>query len=75
MLTSVTGKELFSAASDDTKMMIGYTLSSSVDFAVADNVILRAEYRYSDFGKKKFKDKIELKYKTNDLRIGVAYKF
>ncbi|OPB34763.1 outer membrane protein [Bartonella taylorii] len=73
--TSVTGKEPFSATSDDTKMMIGYTLGGGVDFAVADNVILRAEYRYSDFGKKKFKDEIELKYKTNDLRIGVAYKF
>ncbi|WP_208434569.1 outer membrane protein [Bartonella taylorii] len=73
--TSITGKEPFSATLDDTKIMIGYTLGGGVDFAVADNVILRAEYRYSDFGKKKFKDEIELKYKTNDLRIGVAYKF
>ncbi|EJF79572.1 hypothetical protein MCO_01138 [Bartonella sp. DB5-6] len=75
MSTSITGTEPFNAISDDTKMMIGYTLGGGVDFAMADNVILRAEYRYSDFGKKKFKDEIELNYKTNDFRIGVAYKF
>ncbi|AQX30694.1 outer membrane protein [Bartonella schoenbuchensis] len=56
--------------------MVGYTLGGGVDFAMADNVILRAEYRYSDFGKQKFaKDKLELDYQTNDFRVGVAYKF
>ncbi|WP_455482127.1 outer membrane protein [Bartonella sp. B35(2025)] len=61
---------------DETKMMVGYTLGGGVDFAVLDNVIVRAEYRYSDFGKKKFaKEKLEVRYKTNDVRVGVAYKF
>ncbi|ENN95303.1 outer membrane protein [Bartonella vinsonii] len=61
---------------DETKTMIGYTVGGGIDFAMLDNVIVRAEYRYSDFGKKKFaKEKIELKYKTNDFRVGVAYKF
>ncbi|WP_208437739.1 outer membrane protein [Bartonella taylorii] len=61
---------------DETKMMVGYTLGGGFDFAVLDNVILRAEYRYSDFGKKKFaKEKFEINYKTNDFRVGVAYKF
>ncbi|ENN94747.1 outer membrane protein [Bartonella vinsonii] len=73
--TSITGAEPFNATSDVTRAMIGYTLGGGVDFAVTDKVIARAEYRYSDFGKKKFKDEIELKYKTNDLRIGLAYKF
>ncbi|MGL2349728.1 outer membrane protein, partial [Helicobacter pylori] len=60
----------------DTKMMVGYTVGGGIDFAMADNVILRAEYRYSDFGKQKFvKDKLELSYQTNDFRVGVAYKF
>ncbi|WP_455466349.1 outer membrane protein [Bartonella sp. B39] len=62
--------------SDETKTLVGYTLGGGVDFTIADNVILRAEYRYSDFGKKKYsKDKYELDYKTNDFRVGVAYKF
>ncbi|GAA5098373.1 outer membrane protein [Bartonella acomydis] len=62
--------------SDETKTMVGYTLGGGVDFAMLDNVILRAEYRYSDFGKKKFvEERLEIKYKTNDFRVGVAYKF
>ncbi|WP_019220523.1 outer membrane protein [Bartonella senegalensis] len=61
---------------DEKKTMIGYTLGGGVDFAMTDNVIVRAEYRYSDYGKKKFADeKIEMRYKTNDFRVGVAYKF
>ncbi|EJF85732.1 outer membrane protein [Candidatus Bartonella washoeensis] len=61
---------------DEKKTMVGYTLGGGVDFAMADNVIVRAEYRYSDFGKKKFaNEKIEMGYKTNDFRVGVAYKF
>ncbi|WP_375623803.1 porin [Bartonella sp. TT119HLJHH] len=61
---------------DETKTMIGYTLGGGVDFSLLDNVIVRAEYRYSDFGKKKFvKEKLEINYKTNDFRVGVAYKF
>lgn len=61
---------------DEKKTMIGYTLGGGVDFAMTDNVLVRAEYRYSDFGKKKFlQDKLEMGYKANDFRVGVAYKF
>lgn len=62
--------------SDETKVMIGYSLGAGVDFEVVDNIVVRAEYRYSSFGKKKFaQDKINFDYKTNDFRVGVAYKF
>ncbi|MET3560405.1 outer membrane immunogenic protein [Bartonella japonica] len=62
--------------SDETKSFIGYTLGAGVDLAMTNNVIVRADYRYSDFGKKKFSnDKYETSYKTNDFRVGVAYKF
>ncbi|WP_139412817.1 outer membrane protein [Bartonella mastomydis] len=61
---------------DETKTLVGFTLGAGVDFAMTDNVLLRAEYRYSDYGKKKyFNDTKELQYKTNDFRVGVAYKF
>ncbi|VEJ44854.1 outer membrane protein [Bartonella vinsonii] len=61
---------------DETKTLVGYTLGAGVDFAMTDNVLLRAEYRYSDYGKKKyFKDTAELQYRINDFRVGVAYKF
>ncbi|MCZ2158098.1 porin family protein [Bartonella sp. 220] len=61
---------------DKTKTFVGYTIGGGVDFAMTDNVLLRAEYRYSDFGKKSFvKDSNKINYKTNDFRVGVAYKF
>ncbi|MET3560408.1 opacity protein-like surface antigen [Bartonella japonica] len=71
------GREISSKnLTDETKTMIGYTLGGGIDFAMLDNLIVRAEYRYSDFGKKKFaKEKLEISYKTNDFRVGVAYKF
>ncbi|UTO29283.1 outer membrane protein [Bartonella harrusi] len=72
---SITGEVPLNETSDVTKTMFGYTLGGGIDFAMTDNLIMRAEYRYSDFGKKKFDDKIEIKYKTNDFRAGIAYKF
>lgn len=61
---------------DEKKTMVGYTFGGGIDFAMADNIIVRAEYRYSDFGKKKFAhERVETSYKTNDFRVGVAYKF
>ncbi|WP_208437740.1 porin [Bartonella taylorii] len=70
------GKTISGNTIDKTKMFIGFTLGGGIDFAMTDNVLLRAEYRYSDFGKKKFvKDGNEFSYKTNDFRVGVAYKF
>ncbi|WP_375673191.1 porin [Bartonella sp. TS82HLJMH] len=71
------GAEIASAkVFDETKTMVGFTVGGGVDFAMTDNVLLRAEYRYSDFGKKAFvKDGDKIAYKTNDFRVGVAYKF
>ncbi|MCZ2204024.1 outer membrane protein [Bartonella sp. A05] len=66
----------FETLSDEKNTMVGYTLGAGVELAMLSNIILRAEYRYSDFGKKEFAKKaIEVDYKTNDFRIGVAYKF
>ncbi|PIT68970.1 outer membrane protein [Bartonella tribocorum] len=73
--TVITGDDPFNKTSDVTKTMIGYTIGGGIDFAMTDNLVVRAEYRYSDFGKKKFKDKIEVKYRTNDFRAGIAYRF
>ncbi|WP_375618015.1 MULTISPECIES: porin [unclassified Bartonella] len=71
------GAEIASATvSDASKTMVGFTVGGGIDFAMTDNVLLRAEYRYSDFGKKAFvKDGDKFAYKTNDFRVGVAYKF
>ncbi|GAA5105778.1 porin [Bartonella jaculi] len=75
-VTDASGKTVSTKEADKTMTMVGYTLGGGVDFAMTDNVLLRAEYRFSDFGKKKFvKDGAEFNYKTNDFRVGVAYKF
>ncbi|WP_074381093.1 outer membrane protein [Bartonella doshiae] len=78
---SITGKDTGRVIasgniSDEKKTLVGYSLGAGVDLAMTDNIIVRAEYRYSDFGKKKFsKNKYEISYKTNNFRVGVAYKF
>ncbi len=56
--------------------MVDFTLGGGIDFAMTDHILLRAEYCYSDFGKKEFKkDYLKLGYKSNDFRISIAYKF
>lgn len=61
------------------KIRAGWTIGGGVDYAVTDNVILRAEYRYNDFGKQSFdfnnSANFSRKLSSNDIRIGVAYKF
>ncbi len=69
-------KEVSATVFDKTKTMVGFTLGGGIDFAMTDHILLRAEYCYSDFGKKEFKkDYLKLGYKTNDFHVGVAYKF
>lgn len=57
----------------------GWTVGGGVDYAVTDNVILRAEYRYTNFGKQNFdfgnSTSYGRKFSSNDIRIGIAYKF
>lgn len=79
---------------DQKKSMVGYTVGAGLNFAATDNLLIRAEYRYTDYGKKKLSaenqaephqngqynqrannDYGESGYKTNDFRIGIAYKF
>ncbi|MCZ2203348.1 outer membrane protein [Bartonella sp. A05] len=64
------------------QMKIGYTLGGGLDVAVTDNIAVRAEYRYTDFGEIPFvydaayPDRMKKgSYKTNDFRAGVAFKF
>ncbi len=61
---------------DKTKTMVSFTLGGGIDFAMTDHILLCAQYRYSDFGKKECKKGyLKLGYKTNDFHVGVAYKF
>jgi len=63
---------------DASKTKTGWTAGAGIDYAMTDNILLRLEYRYTDFGKKTFDygdNSLRTKFKTNDFRVGVAYKF
>jgi outer membrane immunogenic protein len=60
--------------------LVGWNIGTGFEYAMRDNVIFRAEYRYTDFGTDHFPNaysgpltKIELQ--THDVRLGIAYKF
>lgn len=61
------------------KTRAGWTIGGGVDYAATDNVILRLEYRYTDFGKLNVNlnnaADFSRKLTTNDIRMGIAYKF
>ena len=63
------------------KTKTGWTIGGGADYALTDNVIMRLEYRYTDFGKRDhdFGEGVEGSFNgkttTNDIRLGVAYKF
>ncbi|PWL19354.1 porin family protein [Falsochrobactrum shanghaiense] len=63
----------------ESKTHTGWTIGGGFDYAATDNVILRLEYRYTDYGKKDYDFgtdySVENKFKTHDVRLGVAYKF
>jgi len=62
----------------NSRTLNGWTVGVGADYAVLDNVLLRAEYRYNDYGDETYNDgtsSYKIDYKTNDLRVGVAYKF
>ncbi|WP_273722587.1 outer membrane protein [Bartonella sp. AU18XJBT] len=55
--------------------MVVFTLGGGIDFSMTNHILLRAEYRYLDFGKKELKKGyLKLGYKSNDFHRGVAYK-
>lgn len=62
----------------DSKTLTGWTAGAGIDYAATDNILLRLEYRYTDFGNNDFDfGDISTRgsYKTNDIRLGIAYKF
>ncbi|KAB2690326.1 outer membrane protein [Brucella tritici] len=62
----------------ESKTLTGWTAGAGVDYAATDNVIVRLEYRYTDYGDKDFNlggFNVNDDFKTNEVRLGVAYKF
>ncbi|MBC2884190.1 porin family protein [Ochrobactrum sp. CM-21-5] len=62
----------------DSNTLTGWTIGGGVDYAATDNVIVRLEYRYTDYGDKDFDfggATVNDDFRTNEIRLGVAYKF
>lgn len=64
--------------------LAGWTLGAGVEYAANDKLVLRAEYRYSDYGNGVAKpsafpsfpnDRAAYDLRSSDIRLGVAYKF
>lgn len=59
-----------------TRTHVGWTLGVGAEYAFTDKWLGRAEYRYTDFGSERISDsEIDVKMHTNDVRLGLAYKF
>jgi outer membrane immunogenic protein len=57
---------------------VGWTLGAGLEYAFTDNLIGRAEYRYTDFGDFETNNNgfiFGTDLTTNDVRLGIAYKF
>lgn len=70
------GGGLLVGTDDDTN--VGWTLGAGLEYAFTDNLIGRAEYRYTDFGDFDFNiDGIgsTTDLTSNDVRFGLAWKF
>lgn len=71
---------VFGSGFDDTS--VGWTIGGGAEYAFTDNLIFRAEYRYSNFGTEDVflilplaTPGQEFELESHDLTIGVSYKF
>ncbi len=62
------------------KTFTSWTVGAGLEYALTENLVGRAEYRYTDFGSNTLVDPpawatTTVKFKTSDIRLGIAYKF
>ncbi|MQB07312.1 porin family protein [Agrobacterium tumefaciens] len=63
-------------ATKNDAVFIGWTAGGGVEHAFTDNIALRGEYRYSDFGSKDFGSTVgEFKADQHKVVVGASYKF
>jgi outer membrane immunogenic protein len=67
-----------SATDDDSNLHYGWTAGMGADAKIADNVFGRLEFRHNNYGSKKYEvDGItnNVKFKENEIRVGIGMKF
>jgi outer membrane immunogenic protein len=67
------------APASESATSTGWTVGAGVDYALTDNLFLKAEYRYSDYGSvdvdPAFWTAHSIDLDVSDVRIGIGYKF
>ncbi|TQX82762.1 MULTISPECIES: outer membrane protein [Rhizobium] len=75
-IAAASGKVEVPAAGKKDDILIGWTAGGGLEHALTDNILVRGEYRYSDFGKKDFGSSIgDFSATQNKVLIGASYKF
>lgn len=64
---------------EDSKTHVGFTVGGGVEYALTDNVLLRAEYIYDDYGEENYEDEDGNRYDVDltaqTVRAAVSFKF
>lgn len=78
-VASFTGHHNDAGTDNATETVSGYVVGGGVEWAATQNIIVRAEYLFSDYGTNEFlysgNDDHHVDMRTHDVRLGVAYKF
>ena len=59
---------------DEDETYVGYTIGAGLEYAVTDNLSVKGEYLYADFGSKEFAG-IDTELDAHVARVGLTYKF
>jgi outer membrane immunogenic protein len=73
-----TNAELENAAGSDDRTMVGWTAGAGAEAFVTNNITARVEYRYSDYGSKKFNlggTTVKSDMEDHSVRVGLGVKF
>ena len=75
----MTNSKLSSRTGSDSNTHIGWTAGAGAEAKITQNIVGRVEYRYSDYGQQGLRsgrfDDVSSKLTTNEVRVGVGYKF
>ncbi|MGF9563455.1 outer membrane protein [Neorhizobium sp. JUb45] len=63
------------AGIDENEVFNGWTVGAGVDFAVTDNLFVRGEYRYNDFGDKDIVPGLNADLDQSVVKVGLGVKF
>ncbi|WP_184804665.1 outer membrane protein [Rhizobium leucaenae] len=75
-LAAAGGKIDVPAVGKKDDILIGWTAGGGIEHALTDNILIRGEYRYSDFGNKDFGTGIgKVSADQQKITIGASYKF